>query len=621
MSHSHCECSCGCSHEHHHKEKKLDVYFFIISVVLFVLTLFLPNPFKTVLAIAAVALSGYETFIDGIKSALKFDLNEKFLLTVAVVAAFILGETYEAVAVTVLFSLGEKIEHYATKSSQKSIDELTKITSKTANRILSDKSVEVIDVKEIAVGDILLVKNGEKVPVDCEIISGSSSFDTSAITGESIPRDLDVGDTLYSGSINLESAVECRAVSDFDCSTVSKIIELVKMSNARKSNAQKIVTRFAKIYTPTIMVLALMVAILPPILFELEFKTWIYRALVFLVASCPCAIVISIPLAFFSAIGRASKNGIFIKGSRDIEALSKVDTFVFDKTGTLTSGEFSVTRIEPTNGLTQSQLLNLCANAETYSNHPIAKAIVNSAGEFEALDCQNVREVAGQGVIVNVNGREVGCGNKKLMDFLGVDTNEKSGSVYISLDGVFSGVITVEDTLKKDTALTLKQLKKLGIRKTVMLTGDTYENALKVKNDCEIDEFYSSLLPEGKSQKLAEIKSEKSTVAFVGDGINDAPVLALSDIGIAVGNASDIASDSADVVLVSNSLSPIIKALKISRNTMNIVRFNFTFAILFKVAVLVLDVIGLSNMWLAVVADVGVTIVTSLLSISIFRKK
>ncbi len=621
MSHEHhheCHChDCGCSHSHEKiQNKKLDISFLLFSLVLFVITFFVPNPIKFIICIIATLLAGYQTFISGVKSLLKFSFDETLLLTIAVIASFLLGEGFEAVAVTILFNLGQKIEDYAVNSSQKSIDKLSQIQPKTANLITQNGNIKTIDVKEIKTGDKILIKAGERVPLDCEIVNGTSSFDTSAVTGESIPADLKSGDTLLSGEINLTGAVECIVTKDFDSSTASQIIELVKISNRKKSETQKFVTRFAKIYTPAIMIMAILVAILPPILNLGDFNTWIYRALVFLVASCPCAIVISIPLAFFSSIGRASKSGIFIKGSRDVEALAQADTFVFDKTGTLTSGEFSVTKITCANGISENELLTLTANAEQYSTHPIAKAVVKHAGDFEKLNCDDINEISGKGIKVTVDGKKILCGNKTLMQDNAVTLPNTNDNIFVSCNGKFIGSITVEDTLRPDTPKILQTLKN-----TVMLTGDNKQNAEKVAKQCEIGNYYFALLPQDKLNKVKELQEHGRKVAFVGDGINDAPVISQSNVGIAVGKATDIVSNSADIVLTGSSLAQLTKALKLSRRTMKTVRFNFAFAIMVKAAVLILDIIGISNMWLAVLADVGVTIIATLIATRLLYTK
>ncbi len=616
--HEHCHChDCGCSHSHKKpKNKKFDIILLVISAILFLITFFLPKTLKLIISIIATLLAGYKTFFSGVKSLLKLSFDETLLLTIAVISAFLLGESFEAVVVTILFNLGQKIEDYAVNSSQRSIDKLSKIQPKTANLIINNGDIKTVGVKEINVGDKILIKAGERVPLDCTIINGASSFDTSVVTGESIPADLKSGDALLSGEINLTGAVECEVTKDFNSSTASQIIELVKMSNQKKSETQKFVTRFAEIYTPLIMILALLVAIVPPLMNFGDFNTWIYRALVFLVASCPCAIVISIPLAFFSSIGRASKSGIFIKGSRDIEALDKADTFVFDKTGTLTSGEFSVAKITPANDISENELLLLTANAEQYSNHPIAKAIVKYAGDFEKLNCDNINEFPGKGIEVIVDGKKILCGNKTLMQDNAVTLPNINDSIFVSSNGIFIGSITIEDTLRPEISNVLKALKN-----TVMLTGDNNENAEKVAKQCEIGDYYFSLLPQDKLNKVKELQEQGKKIAFVGDGINDAPVISQSNVGIAVGKATDIVSNAADIVLTGSSLTQLTKALKLSRLTMKTVRFNFAFAIVIKAVVLILDIIGLSNMWLAVLADVGVTIIATLISTRLLYKK
>ncbi len=624
-SHEEKKASCGCGHEHEHEEEhgKLGYALYFAAVILFILGFFFTNIYvKIGLSVAAVLIAGYDILWEGAESLFKLKFNEELLLSIAVVAAMILGETTEAVAVLLLFKLGEFLEDYAIRRSQKEIDSLTDIQAEHANLMEENGEVRQIEAEETKVGNRLLIRAGERVPVDCVIVKGTSSFDTASVTGESVPQNFTVGERILSGMVNINGAVEAEAVASYDDSTASKIIELVRMGNEQKGKTQKFVTRFAAIYTPVVVCLAVVLAILPPLLRLGDFNTWIMRALIFLVASCPCAIVISVPLSFFSALGSASKRGVLIKGTKDIETLSQIRAVVFDKTGTLTNGKLSVEKVFAANGYDRREVLELAAAVEKNSTHPIAAAILSAAGETKKK-AQDVREIAGKGLEATVDGKKVLCGTARFLEENGI-AGDMTGdyNVFVAADGKLIGMLSVEDTVRSDSKPAIEALKNCGVRHTAMLTGDHESSAKKIADACGIEEHYSRLLPEDKCARLKELQAKYGKCAFVGDGINDAPVLTQSDVGIAPALASDIAAGAADVVLSSNKLTDIAAAVRISKKAMATVRFNVTFALIVKAAVLISDIFGVTDMWMAVLADVGVTLIAILIAAGVmFRKE
>ena len=542
--------------------------------------------------------------------------DENFLMAVATLGAFGVGEFPEAVAVMLFYQIGELFQSYAVDKSRKSISSLMDIRPDYAY-VIRDNKEEKVDPDEVKIGELIVVKPGEKIPLDGIIIEGTAMLDTKALTGESVPVEVKENDEVLSGSINESGKILIKVSKEYGESTVSKILDLVENASSKKSKSENFITKFAKYYTPTVVIIAAILAIIPPFIFtETSFSEWIYRALSFLVVSCPCALVISIPLSFFGGIGGASKMGILIKGSNYLEALASTEIAVFDKTGTLTKGVFEVQKIE-TNNIEKDELLKIAAYAENYSNHPIAKSIQNAyKKEIDTNKIKNIKEISGHGISVMVNNKDVLIGNEKLMEEnkIKYTKSEDIGTIlYIAVNKEYKGLIIISDEIKDDSFELVKNLKKLGVKKTVMLTGDKKTVGKDVGEKLGLDEVYTELLPDGKVEKVEKLmqeKTEKGKLIFVGDGINDSPVLALSDIGIAMGAlGSDAAIEAADVVIMTDEPSKIGNAISLSRKTMKIVKENIVFAIFIKVLVLILTAMGLSTMWEAVFADVGVSII------------
>lgn len=574
-------------------------------------------------------IAGYDTLLEAGEKILKGDFfDEDFLMSIATIGALCIGflpgaETQfpEAVFVMLFFQVGELFEDIAEGRSRKSISALMDIRPDTAN-VERDGKVLTVNPEEVKVGETIVVKPGEKVPMDGVVLEGTSSLNTVALTGESVPRSISKDDDIISGCVNLTGVIRAKVTKAFGESTASKILDLVENASENKSKSESFISRFAKIYTPVVVVAALVLAFIPPVLsgdFGGTFATWLYRALTFLIVSCPCALVISVPLSFFGGIGGASSKGILIKGSNYLEALAKVGTVVFDKTGTLTEGVFDVTAVHPET-IDEKELLHLAAHVERYSSHPIAISLKNAyPDEADGCSVENVEEIAGHGVRAVVNGKTVCVGNTKMMDAVGAKRKpcEKNGTiVHVSVDGTYVGHIVVSDRIKADSADAIKALKAEGVTKTVMLTGDKREVGEYVASAIGLDEFHAELLPADKVselEKLLDNKPSGKTLAFVGDGINDAPVLARADLGIAMGGlGSDAAIEAADVVLMDDKPSKIALGVKIARKTLRLARENTFFAIFIKLLVLVLAVLGIATMWMAVFADVGVTVLAVL---------
>lgn len=544
--------------------------------------------------------------------------DENFLMCVATIGALCLAEFPEAVAVMLFYQIGDLFEDYAVDKSRDSIAEMMDICPEQAY-IERNGEIEAVDPDEVEIGTIIVVRPGERVPLDGIIVKGETELDTAALTGESLPRNVFTGDPIASGSINLSSTIYIETTKEFEDSTVSRILELVEDAASEKAPMENFITRFARYYTPIVCLLALLIAIIPPFFTGFDWADWVQRALIFLVVSCPCALVISVPLSFFGGIGGASKRGILIKGSNYLEALSHVKTILFDKTGTITKGTFSVSKIEPI-GMSREELLRIAAMAEAYSNHPIALSIRK---EHEApLDLDRVSEtteIAGQGVRCVIDGQVVLAGNARLMEANGIAAamNETKMTVlHIAIDGEYRGSIEVEDTIKEDSVEAIQRIKELGVAHTVMLTGDREEVAAHIAHEAGLDEYHASLLPEGKIDFLRSYLDEApkgEKVAFVGDGINDAPALIRSDVGIAMGAmGSDAAIEAADIVFMDDKLSRLADGIGISRKTMRIVYQNIVFALGVKLLVLVLAALGIANMWEAIFADVGVSVIAIL---------
>lgn len=615
-----CEHDHGHSHDHGHghghehgegENRKAEIIKLIISILLFTAALMTEHLFKLptavylVLYIAAFAVTGIGVIITAVKRMIKKDIfNECTLMTVASVGAFFTGSFSEAAAVMILYSFGEFLQDLAVDKSRDSIETLIDVMPKQAE-VLRDGGIVEISAKEVKVKDKVVVRPGKKIAVDGVIISGSASFDTSAITGESFPRDLSEGDTVLSGYINLNGEIKFEATAEYDNSAAARITELIEGAEAKKAKTEGFITKFASIYTPVVIILALLVAVLPP-LFDAQWKTWIHRALTFLVVSCPCALVISVPLTFFAGVGTASRNGILVKGTEYLEALSKTQIFAFDKTGTLTKGSFTVSEICAV--CDKDELINTICSLEAHSKHPIAKAL--SALEYKAYDAKDVKEISGEGIVCTIDGKTCAAGNEKLMKRYGCDVEYKSNTaVHACRDGKYLGYIALKDEVKDNAAESIRKLKELGIKKTVMLSGDIKNSAEKASAEVGIDQVCAELLPEQKTEQIEKLLSEGKT-AYVGDGINDAAVLARADVGIAMGAlGSDTAIESADIVLTDDNISKLPKAMKISKKTVNIARQNIIFAITVKVAILILSFFGISDiMWLAVFADTGVAL-------------
>ena len=572
-------------------------------------------------------LIGFGTLKEAAEGIIDGDLfNEDFLMSVATIGALCIGflpgaetEFPEAVFVMLFFQIGELFEEYAEGKSRDSISHLLAIRPDVAN-VERDGKVSEVSPEDVAIGEIIVVKPGERVPIDGKVIEGETSLDTAALTGESLPRDISVGDSIMSGCINLSGVVRVKTTKAFGESTVSKIIDLVESADKNKSRSESFITKFARVYTPVVVIAALILAFIPPVFagagFVDSFPVWLHRALIFLVVSCPCALVISVPLSFFGGLGAASRKGVLIKGSNYVDALANLGVVVFDKTGTLTYGKFEVEAVHPTD-FDERELLHLAAHVEHFSTHPIGAAL-RSAFPAEASDgCEvaNVEEIAGRGVRAEVAGRTVCVGNSKMMDDLGVEWHDchLAGTiVHVAVDGKYAGHIVISDVVKDDSAEAIRSLKKLGVDRTVMLTGDREAVGKEVAEKLGLDEYHAGLLPADKVAQVERLISEKpagKVLAFVGDGINDAPVLKRADVGIAMGGlGSDAAIEAADVVLMDDKPSKIAVAVRIARRTIRIARQNVWFAIGVKVSILALAAVGLGTMWMAVFADVGVTV-------------
>ncbi len=614
------------------KQKKVLIRIIITAIMLLIL-FFLPitGVLQLLLYLAVYLIIGYDILRKAWKGILNRRVfDENFLMAIATVGAFALaiydksGDYLEAIAVMLFYQVGELFQSYAVGKSRKNISELMDIRPDYAN-IETESGIKQVDPDDVQVGSIIVVQPGEKIPIDGIIIEGASSLNTSALTGESMPRNVKTGDEIISGCINMSGVLKIRTTKEFGESTVSKILELVENSSSRKSKSENFISRFARVYTPIVCYSALALAIIPPLVsifmnMSPSWADWIYRALTFLVISCPCALVISVPLSFFAGLGGASKEGILIKGSNYLETLSKTKYVVFDKTGTLTQGIFEVNEIYSANGIEKKKLLEYAALAECSSSHPISKSIQKAYGkEADRNRISDIEEISGHGIIAKVDNISVAAGNNKLMKKLGISFEEcKSNGtiVYIALDKKYAGYILISDKIKPTSATAIKKLKRLGVHQIVMLTGDRKKAAMQIANDLGIDDVRSELLPAQKVEeveKLIKIKSEKAKLAFVGDGINDAPVLTRADIGIAMGAmGSDAAIEAADVVLMDDDPLKITKAIKISRKCIRIVYQNIAFALIIKLICLILGAIGITNMWFAIFADVGVAVIAIL---------
>ena len=604
----------------------------IIALILFLLAItinFNNEMITKVIFIIAYLIVGLEILKKALRNITRGKVfDENFLMSVATIGAFTIGEFPEAVAVMLFYQVGELFQSYAVDKSRKSISSLMDIRPDFAN-VEREEKIEKVDPDEVKIGEIIVVKPGEKVPLDGIVVEGKTSLDTKALTGESLPREIAENDEILSGSINLNGVIKIKVTKEYGESTVSKILDLVENASSKKSKSENFITKFAAYYTPIVVIIAVILAIVPPLLIkDATFSDWIYRALSFLVVSCPCALVISIPLSFFGGIGGASKMGVLIKGSNYLEQLANTEIIVFDKTGTLTEGVFEVQKVHAID-MSEEELLRITAYAENYSNHPISlsvkKAYNKEIDEKQILDTQ---EISGHGIVAKIGNQDVLVGNEKLMNENNIKITkcEDIGTILnVAVDGKYAGYILIADKIKKDSKKAIKELKKNNIKQTVMLTGDRKNVGEHVAKELGLDKVYTELLPDGKVEKVESLlkeKSEKGKLAFVGDGINDAPVLALADIGIAMGGlGSDAAIEAADIVLMTDEPSKIVDAIHLSKKTMRIVKENIIFAIVIKVLVLVLSAFGLSTMWEAVFADVGVSIIAIINALRVLRVK
>lgn len=569
--------------------------------------------------LASYIIAGYRAVIEAVSGVIHGQLlDENFLMTIASLGALYCGEYQEAIAVMLFYMIGTFFEHYAVNKSRKSIADLMDIRADFARQIIDGKE-EIIEPEDLHLGDTILIRPGEKIPVDGVILEGNSSLNTAALTGEAVPRDVEEGSEVLGGAVNLTGVIKIKVTSIYEDSTVAKVLDLVENASSRKAPVEKFITKFARYYTPLVVCAAVLLAIVPALVLGFDhFQHWLYTAMVFLVVSCPCALVISVPLSLFAGIGSAGKNGVLVKGSNYLEAMASVKTMAFDKTGTLTSGNFKLVEIAPAEGVTKEELLNYAAYGESLSNHPIAVAIKETAGEVDSSLISEYTEIAGKGISAKYNGEQIYCGNTRLMDQLGHEIDNPSSDstvVYVATDDKYLGYIAAEDTLRDNSPSTLAELKQAGVQNLVMLTGDREGIAKKIADKAGITKVFAGLLPEDKVSTLETLLSKPSdrNVAFVGDGINDAPVIARADVGIAMGAlGSDAAIEAADVVILNDDISKIASAIKISKKTLRICKQNVYFALAVKFGVLLLSLFGFPNMWLAVFADVGVTFIAIL---------
>ena len=613
------------------KKMKKKLYKIIISGILFLIAFLLKIDNKVVnniLFIISYIIVGKEILEKAFKNITRGKVfDENFLMTVATLGAFLIGENPEAVAVMLFYQIGELFQIYAVDKSRKSVAALMDIRPDYANLLDDGKEIKV-NPEKVNMGDVIIIKPGEKIPIDGVVIEGNTSLNTFALTGETVPREVGKKDEVLSGSINNEGLIKVKTTKKFSDSTVSKILDLVENASSKKSNSENFISKFAKYYTPIVVVIALTLCIFPPIILNQKFTTWIYRGLSFLVVSCPCALVVSIPLSFFGGIGASSKIGVLIKGSNYLESLSKTETIICDKTGTLTEGVFEVQKIKPVD-ISEKELLKYAAYTEHFSNHPISMSLKKAYGKkIDSSKVTNTKEISGKGVIATIDNKEIIVGNEKIVkdeNIKYVKSEEVGTIIYIAIDKKFAGTIVISDKIKKDAKKAIRLFRKNNVKKIVMLTGDKENISKEVFDELKLDDYKAELLPQDKVEIVEQIikeKTESKQVAFIGDGINDAPVLALSDIGIAMGGAgSDAAIEAADIVIMTDEPSKLADAMKISKKTMKIVKENIIFAITVKIVVLLLSALGLATMWAAVFADVGVSVIAILNALRILRVK
>ena len=625
---SKCE-HCG-AHDHEEKEENLkaEVVKLVIALIIFATAFFkvVPEKIATWLFVVAYILSGYEVLLKSIKNIFRGEVfDENFLMSIATLGAFAINKPGEAAAVMIFYNVGELFEDYAVGKSKKSIIQLMNIKPKIAN-LKKGNEIKVVEPEELKVGDIIVVKAGEKIPVDGVIVNGETTINTSALTGESVPRKVKVDDEVLAGCINESDVIEVKVTKEFKDTAINEIIELVKNSNKAKSKTELFITKFAKVYTPIVVVLALVLAFVPPIFVGFQnLGEWVKRALVFLVTSCPCAIVLSVPLGYFAGIGKVGKEGVLIKGSNYLDILTKANTMVLDKTGTITKGNFEVSKIILAEKIKEEELLEIAAVAESMSNHPIAKSIISKVNKkISQEEIEEYKEIAGMGIKAKYHGDEIVAGNAKLLEKEEIKyypCNEIGAIVYVAKNKKYLGAIVISDTVKPDSKEAIEGFKKNGISKICMLTGDNKEIAENIAKQVGIEEVHCNLLPGEKVKELQKLKNEQNIIIAIGDGINDSPILAEADIGASMGlNGQDLAIETSDIVIMDGKLSSFNKAIKVSKRTKKIIMQNIYFALGIKVIVLVLGAFGISTMWEAVFADVGVTFITVLNSLRVFRK-
>lgn len=629
---SKCE-HCGAhDHDHEHEEEeenlKAEVIKLVIALIIFAIAFFkiVPEKIVTWLFVVAYILSGYEVLLKSIKNIFRGEVfDENFLMSIATLGAFAISKPGEAAAVMIFYNVGELFEDYAVGKSKKSIIQLMNIKPKIAN-LKNGNEIKVVEPEELKVGDIIIVKAGEKIPVDGVIVNGETTINTSALTGESVPRKVKVDDEVLAGCINESDVIEVKVTKEFKDTAINEIIELVKNSNKTKSKTELFITKFAKVYTPIVVVLALILAFVPPIFVGFQnLGEWVKRALVFLVTSCPCAIVLSVPLGYFAGIGKTGKEGVLIKGSNYLDVLTKANTMVLDKTGTITKGNFEVSKIVLAEEIGEEELLEIAAVAESMSNHPIAKSIISKVNKkISQEEIEEYKEIAGMGIKAKYHGDEIVAGNAKLLEKEEIKyypCNEIGAIVYVAKNKKYLGAIIISDTVKPDSKEAIEGFKKNGINKICMLTGDNKEIAENIAKQVGIEEVHCNLLPGEKVKELQKIKNEQNVVIAIGDGINDSPVLAEADIGASMGlNGQDLAIETSDIVIMDGKLSSFNKAINVSKRTKKIIMQNIYFALGIKAIVLVLGAFGISTMWEAVFADVGVTFITVLNSLRVFKK-
>ena len=634
--HEHCheEHGCGCenckkaecfeAHEEEHEENRTaQIVMTAVSVILLALGLlpYFSEKIQLIFFVASAIFSGYELIPSALKEIKQRHLDENLLVLIAVVAAFIIGEGAEAAIVSLLFGVGEMLEDYAVDRSKSAIRKLYDITSDTAVRIDENGMSNEIDVSEVKIGDILLVSPFERVPVDCTALEDGGSVDASAITGEQIPVEIKKGMSVLSSSVNGNTAIKLEAAAEYKNSAAARIIETVEQSSKNKGNTDRFITRFARVYTPVVVCLAVLLAVVPSV-FTHQWSEYIHRALVFLVAACPCALVLSIPLGFFAGIGAQSKKGIIVKGGKFIETLAKADAFLFDKTGTLTDSSFDIDEVICINAESEDEILKYAALAEKYSAHPLSEAVKNAYDINAEDELSDFSETPSGGTSVMYKGRRILCGKKSFLKEQGTDVEgDLAAQLFVSYDGKLLGAVSLSGHVRKESEPLIKKLRSLGIKKLIMLTGDSSKSAKSVAEKCALDGFEAELLPEQKTEYVKALQSKGHTVAFVGDGINDTPTLSSADVGVAMGSGTAAAIETGDIVLMNSNLENLAKSVEISRHTMRVVRWNIAFALAVKIIVLILGAFGFAPMWAAIFADVGVCIICVLNSARLLLDK